>query len=321
MFHNTQDSNPTGVPPQAKRAPTPAPMPILGWDSSHNTYLGLPKVWNQRSPTPHPPGPQTRAGDIPAPGTPWNPPEPSLNIAHRCWDWEKNRKQMETNPSGKEALQGQKMRAAHPVCGAKQCCLVAAASLLALICVVAGEVQSSVTGVAEVMCEAGLPDLAFAEWDPGPRTVSTPECGLGPAQRQGDVLEARVRLARSPALLTPPSCAGGQLCPPNIRAASPPASHARKFSGALQQPELRGLGQLHGGRLPAGGLRHDPERLRLEHCAHLHADAGETLLLRLPVPAGHGLQLGDVRQRGRQRLRGRHRQGGAARSNAAPSLV
>ena len=49
------------------------------------------------------------------------------------------------------------------------------------------------------------------------------------------------------------------------------------------------------------------ERLRLEHRAHLHADAGETLLLRLPVPAGHGLQLGDVRQRGRQRLRGRHR--------------
>ena len=75
----------------------------------------------------------------------------------------------------------------------------------------------------------------------------------------------------------------------------------------LQQPELRGLGQLRGGRLPAGGLRHDPERLRLEHCAHLHADAGETLLLRLPVPAGHGLQLGDVRQRGRQRLRRRHR--------------
>ena len=29
--------------------------------------------------------------------------------------------------------------------------------------------------------------------------------------------------------------------------------------------------------------------------------------LRLPVPAGHGLQLGDVRQRSRQRLRGRHR--------------
>ena len=49
---------------------------------------------------------------------------------------------------------------------------------------------------------------------------------------------------------------------------------------------------------PAGGLRHDPERLRLEHRAHLHTDAGETLLLRLPVPAGHGLQLGDVRQRG-----------------------
>ena len=27
-------------------------------------------------------------------------------------------------------------------------------------------------------------------------------------------------------------------------------------------------------RLPAGRLRHDPERLRLEHCAHLHANAG-----------------------------------------------
>ena len=74
-----------------------------------------------------------------------------------------------------------------------------------------------------------------------------------------------------------------------------------------------GVAKLHFGahfqarRLPAGGLRNDPERLRLEHRAHLHADAGETLLLRLPVPAGHGLQLGDVRQRGRQRLRGRHR--------------
>ena len=33
----------------------------------------------------------------------------------------------------------------------------------------------------------------------------------------------------------------------------------------------------HGGRLRAGGLRHDPERLRLEHCAHLHPDAGETV--------------------------------------------
>ena len=73
-------------------------------------------------------------------------------------------------------------------------------------------------------------------------------------------------------------------------------------SAIFQQPELRGLGQLHSGRLPAGGLRHDPE-----HRAHLRADAGETLLLRLPVQAGHGLQLGDVRQRGRQRLRGRHR--------------
>ena len=75
----------------------------------------------------------------------------------------------------------------------------------------------------------------------------------------------------------------------------------------LVRSNSHGLGQLRGGRLPAGGLRHDPERLRLEHRAHLHADAGETLLLRLPVPAGHGLQLGDVRQRGRQRLRGRRR--------------
>ena len=86
----------------------------------------------------------------------------------------------------------------------------------------------------------------------------------------------------------------------------PTLTTLRNFLGALQQPELCGLGQLHGGRLPAGRLRHDPERLRLEHCAHL-ANTGETLLLRLPVPAGHGLQLGDVRQRGRQRLRGRHR--------------
>ena len=53
------------------------------------------------------------------------------------------------------------------------------------------------------------------------------------------------------------------------------------LAGALQQPELRDLGQLYGGRLPAGGLRHDPERLRLEH---LHAD-GKTLLLRLPRAA------------------------------------
>ena len=30
-----------------------------------------------------------------------------------------------------------------------------------------------------------------------------------------------------------------------------------------------------------------------EHRAYLHADTGETLLLRLPVPVGHGLQLGD----------------------------
>ena len=72
-------------------------------------------------------------------------------------------------------------------------------------------------------------------------------------------------------------------------------------------PTARAPCQLHGGRLPAGRLRHDPERLRLEHCAHLHTNVGETLLLRLPAPAGHGLQLGDVRQRGRQRLRGRHR--------------
>ena len=80
----------------------------------------------------------------------------------------------------------------------------------------------------------------------------------------------------------------------------------------LLEPTLTTLGnflvrsnsQLRGGRLPAGGLRHDLERLR----PHLHADAGETLLFRLLlVPAGHGLQPGDVRQRGRQRLCGRHR--------------
>ena len=69
---------------------------------------------------------------------------------------------------------------------------------------------------------------------------------------------------------------------PGRGAAGAHAHHARKFFGS----ELCGLGQLHGGRLPAGGLRHDPERLRLEHCAHLHPGAGETLLLRLPVLAG-----------------------------------
>ena len=49
---------------------------------------------------------------------------------------------------------------------------------------------------------------------------------------------------------------------PGRGAAGAHAHHIRKFSGALQQPELRGLDQLHGGRLPAGGLRHDP---------HLHS--------------------------------------------------
>ena len=50
----------------------------------------------------------------------------------------------------------------------------------------------------------------------------------------------------------------------------------------------------------------------------------ETLLLRLPVPAGRGLQLGDVRQRGRQRLRGRHRlcrESGARRVLVPPGGV
>ena len=65
---------------------------------------------------------------------------------------------------------------------------------------------------------------------------------------------------------------------PGRGAAGAHAHHVRQLPGALQQPELRGRGQLHGGRLPAGGLRHDPERLRLQHRAHLHADAGETLL-------------------------------------------
>ena len=64
--------------------------------------------------------------------------------------------------------------------------------------------------------------------------------------------------------------------------------------GAAAEARVPRLGQLHGGRLPAGGLRHDPERLRLEHRAHLHADAGETLPLRLPAQAGHGLQLGRI---------------------------
>ena len=48
----------------------------------------------------------------------------------------------------------------------------------------------------------------------------------------------------------------------------------------------------------AGGFQLEGYAMTLsafvEHRPHLHADAGETLLLRLPVPAGHGLQLGDV---------------------------
>lgn len=57
---------------------------------------------------------------------------------------------------------------------------------------------------------------------------------------QGDVLEARVRLARSPALLTPPSCAGGQLCPPDTRAASPPASSICARGGRARGGAARG---------------------------------------------------------------------------------
>ena len=71
----------------------------------------------------------------------------------------------------------------------------------------------------------------------------------------------------------------------------------------LLEPTLTTLGNFlarSNSQSSVRGGSHDPERLRLEHRAHLHADAGETLLLRLPAPAGHGLQLGDVRQRGRQ---------------------
>ena len=50
---------------------------------------------------------------------------------------------------------------------------------------------------------------------------------------------------------------------------------ARNFFGALQQ---------------SSSMCHDPKRFRLEHCAHLHPGAGKTLVFRLPVPAGHGLQ-------------------------------
>ena len=45
--------------------------------------------------------------------------------------------------------------------------------------------------------------------------------------------------------------------PPWARCCWSHAHYIRKFFGALQQPELRSLGQLHCGRLPAGGLRHD----------------------------------------------------------------
>ena len=52
----------------------------------------------------------------------------------------------------------------------------------------------------------------------------------------------------------------------------------------------------------------------------LHPDAGETLLLRLPVSAGHGLQPGDVRQRGRQRLAARSRPPRRALSRSGPAM-
>ena len=64
------------------------------------------------------------------------------------------------------------------------------------------------------------------------------------------------------------SCEAGH---PGRGAAGAHAHHIRKFFGAL--------GQLRGGR-----LRHDPERLRLEHRAHLHADAGDAT----PSAAGTG---------------------------------
>ena len=89
---------------------------------------------------------------------------------------------------------------------------------------------------------------------------------------------------------------------PGQGAAGSHAHHARKFFGALQQPELRSAS------FAVGGFQLEGYAMTLSAFAwNLHADAEETLLLWLPVPAGHGLQLGDVRQRGRQRLRGRHR--------------
>ena len=72
--------------------------------------------------------------------------------------------------------------------------------------------------------------------------------------------------------------------PPWARCCWSPRSPRWQFSGALQQPELCGLSQLHGGRLPAGGLRHDPERLRLEPLCAPHAGRGDAT----PSAAGTG---------------------------------
>ena len=115
----------------------------------------------------------------------------------------------------------------------------------------------------------------------------------------GNAVEAEEHTAASPAEARVPRRRGRRrhVGHPGQGAAGAHAHHARQLP-VRSNSQSSVASELEGYAMTLS--------LRLEHRAHLHADAGETLLLRLPVQAGH-LQLGDVRQRGRQRLRGRHR--------------
>ena len=132
--------------------------------------------------------------------------------------------------------------------------------------------QDALHSASERSCKASLrgalPGAGPAQpdgWNGG--RLRPPDPGCNPGGRQHDGARGRhdglspAAEARVPRRRGRRRHAGH----PGQSAAGAHAHHARQFSGALQQPQLHDLGQLHGGRLPAGGLRHDPERLCLEH--------------------------------------------------------
>ena len=130
-----------------------------------------------------------------------------------------------------------------------------------------------------------------------------------PVLRQEEIVREGRGVARRPC----PSLSRRRTprCPLTLRRSWPKrcsqALAAQRLRGGRTGGSQRGACDRPGGcearrgRLPAGGLRHDPSAFAWNTCAHLHPGAGETLLLWLLVPAGHDLA---VRQRGRQRLRG-----------------